>query len=583
MKNPFFNRLLRFFGSIKLAILLILLFAVVLVVATFFESAYGTDAVQYSIYKTIWFGALLLLIGLSVTAAALKKYPWKKRQLGFVITHLGIVILIIGSFISFWWGIDASLPLLNGEESGHLLLNEKTIGVELPEKKISDQRALVLGPYLKETDLLSFSLPLGASVVVDRYLPFARPEEKVLEDPSSPHAAIELQLVNDFVNFNQWLMMDERGFEKISLGPAQVIFKKLERSGVDSFLKPAKKKENGFLGTLKLKTAGQEWEQPLYLNQLNQTLSIAGSSFKVSQLRYFSDAVVQNNTLVNRSKSLNNPAVALMLEGPKGSEKHVAFSYFDDFPSTHQKSSLYGAKLSFSAAPLLEKQTSQLEIGLTSDHQLYYRVSSSTANRSGPIVIGKSYETGWMNIKFQIKRVLAHAKKEVYYMPVQVKDPNNPKAFSAIRFRFSKEGMEPHTAWLGFSETSNVLFGGDHYRVFYHSKIMPLSFSLHLERFEMGTDPGTNNPASYQSHVVLKDPTDQLTQKKLISMNEPLDYKGFTFYQASYQTDEQGHPTGSVLSVGYDPGRVLKYGGSLIMVLGILWMFFFRLKRNHAV
>src|SRR3989338_5850832 len=116
MKNPFFNRLLRFFGSIKLAILLILLLAAVLVVATFFESAYGTDAVQYSIYKTIWFGALLLLIGLSVTAAALKKYPWKKHQLGFVITHLGIVILIIGSFISFWWGIDGSLPLLNGEE-----------------------------------------------------------------------------------------------------------------------------------------------------------------------------------------------------------------------------------------------------------------------------------------------------------------------------------------------------------------------------------------------------------------------------------------------------------------------------------
>ena len=92
----------------------------------------------------------------------------------------------------------------------------------------------------------------------------------------------------------------------------------------------------------------------------------------------------------------------------------------------------------------------------------------------------------------------------------------------------------------------------------------------------MGKDPGTNNPASYQSRVVLKDELHNRHEIHVISMNEPLTYKGFTFYQSSYRTDVQGNPIGSVLSVGYDPGRILKYGGSLFIVMGIMLLFFFR-------
>ena len=93
----------------------------------------------------------------------------------------------------------------------------------------------------------------------------------------------------------------------------------------------------------------------------------------------------------------------------------------------------------------------------------------------------------------------------------------------------------------------------------------------------MGTDPGTNNPATYKSHVTLKDSAaGGIVQDHLVTMNEPLTHKKFTFYQSSYQNDEEGRPIGSVLSVMYDPGRSLKYAGSLLIVLGILWMFFFK-------
>ncbi len=59
-------------------------------------------------------------------------------------------------------------------------------------------------------------------------------------------------------------------------------------------------------------------------------------------------------------------------------------------------------------------------------------------------------------------------------------------------------------------------------------------------------------------------------------MNEPMKYKGLTFYQASFQNDQMGRPVASVLSVNYDPGRFLKYFGSLVMSLGIILLFYFK-------
>ena len=67
-------------------------------------------------------------------------------------------------------------------------------------------------------------------------------------------------------------------------------------------------------------------------------------------------------------------------------------------------------------------------------------------------------------------------------------------------------------------------------------------------------------------------------------MNEPMKMNGYTFYQASFTEDERtGEPTASVLSVNKDPGRWIKYFGSLIFSFGIVWLFYQRRNRKTAV
>src|SRR5690349_9031174 len=104
--------LYRFLASLKLAVISLGTLAAVLAYATFFESWYGTAAVQEWIYRTKGFAILLAFLGMNILCAALIRYPWKKRQIGFLITHAGLLILLAGSWRSVWTADEGQLGML---------------------------------------------------------------------------------------------------------------------------------------------------------------------------------------------------------------------------------------------------------------------------------------------------------------------------------------------------------------------------------------------------------------------------------------------------------------------------------------
>ena len=89
--------------------------------ATFFESWYGTAAVQECIYRSTGFAILLAFLGTNILCAALIRFPWKKRQTGFVITHAGLLVLLAGSYYSFKTADEGQVGMLEGETNGELV------------------------------------------------------------------------------------------------------------------------------------------------------------------------------------------------------------------------------------------------------------------------------------------------------------------------------------------------------------------------------------------------------------------------------------------------------------------------------
>ena len=84
--------------------------------------------------------------------------------------------------------------------------------------------------------------------------------------------------------------------------------------------------------------------------------------------------------------------------------------------------------------------------------------------------------------------------------------------------------------------------------------------------------------AGFESDVELTDPQRGVTLKRMINMNNPLKYRGFSLFQSSFAP---GPPETTILSVRNDPGTPLVYTGFLIIVGGIVSMFI--LRRKSAV
>jgi len=117
------------------------------------------------------------------------------------------------------------------------------------------------------------------------------------------------------------------------------------------------------------------------------------------------------------------------------------------------------------------------------------------------------------------------------------------------------------------ADTINVPVGGGQLKLAYGSPIHTIPFSIFLKDFQLERYPGSQSPSSYASEVVLQDFNSGLQKDYRIFMNYTLVYKGFKFFQSSYDTDEGG----TVLSVNHDLwGTRITYLGYLLLIIGIV-------------
>jgi cytochrome c-type biogenesis protein CcsB len=120
-------------------------------------------------------------------------------------------------------------------------------------------------------------------------------------------------------------------------------------------------------------------------------------------------------------------------------------------------------------------------------------------------------------------------------------------------------------------EEKNFEFAGIDFIVSYGAKLKEIPFSLKLTEFRVDRYPGSNSPSFFESEVVLIDAERNISEQKNIYMNNILKYRGYRFYQASYDSDERG----TVLSVNKDyTGTFFTYLGYIMLTLGMLLSLF---------
>ncbi|HLF51852.1 cytochrome c biogenesis protein [Flavobacterium sp.] len=137
----------------------------------------------------------------------------------------------------------------------------------------------------------------------------------------------------------------------------------------------------------------------------------------------------------------------------------------------------------------------------------------------------------------------------------------------ALVVTLEAEGKEKEITLVGskgkIGEPQMVKIGNLEYTLFFGSKVYTLPFKIRLNDFIATKYPGTEKSyAAFESQVTVQDSSKSFDAR--IFMNNVLDYKGFRFFQASFDQDEKG----TVLSVNHD------FWGTWITYIGYFALFF---------
>ena len=130
---------------------------------------------------------------------------------------------------------------------------------------------------------------------------------------------------------------------------------------------------------------------------------------------------------------------------------------------------------------------------------------------------------------------------------------------SAIVYLWDREGEKIASGFC--------VLNGNTVEISYGSKLTMLPFAIKLNHFILERYPGSTSPSGYKSDVVLFDKRENVEKPFMIFMNNILKYKGYRFYQSSFDRDEKG----TILSVNHDmAGMSVTYTGYTLLFIFII-------------
>ena len=125
------NRLTGALGSTKLTLVILAVFAVAIAIATFIESGMGTVAARVLVYNAWWFEALLAFLVINLVVALLIHMPYKVRQTGYVLTHIGFIVVIVSAGATRYFGYEGRMPIREGASTDYMFSSEDHVQIEV--------------------------------------------------------------------------------------------------------------------------------------------------------------------------------------------------------------------------------------------------------------------------------------------------------------------------------------------------------------------------------------------------------------------------------------------------------------------
>ena len=113
--NGFFkNPVISFLSSLKFSAFLLGVVAVASAKATLIETNVDREGAYDLVYAAPWFEFLLGLLIVSLVLLFFRRWPYKPQQLGFMLVHISIVVILLSAGITRYFGFEGTMSIREG-------------------------------------------------------------------------------------------------------------------------------------------------------------------------------------------------------------------------------------------------------------------------------------------------------------------------------------------------------------------------------------------------------------------------------------------------------------------------------------
>lgn len=633
------NPVFEFFASLKLAVVLLVVLIVAAIAGTIYESSFDAKVARAYVYGAPWFNFWLVLLAANLAVSALSRWPWRKHHLAFLITHLGIITLLAGSLIGRIWGIEGTVTLFKGEPpTNRLLVNEHQLRVHDVDGMVKGFPAEFLHhPPTPQHPRNLGTLASGARLSVIDYAPAieGKLNPRPLKEGGVPalHFAIQTAMMNQ--HLDAWLLADDPQHGTFGMGlatielrrgaaptpassaspnePEPVAAKEIDlEESIFAFSKAPEEQighvakggstgakvrllapENGNKGRVAISLGGTQSSFDVAEN-LGREVRIGNSPFALRIDNYWPDFRIENGKPSSVTDQPNNPAVLVTIRG-KGVPATAAA------PNPHGTAKELTTTGGPPAMPATgEEAPNHLTFFIGDDGAITYELVSRKQGKSaGKIEINKPLATGWADWQLKIDKVLPHAEQWMDFAPISTTTTASSNELpDGVRVRLEQMG-EKFEQWVpaGWQITVPTRPRTDSRRgaspneteIAYGFKTIPLPIGLELLEFEVRRNEGSDSPAGFKSTLRIST-ADGESATGACWMNNPFSFPGgwlhtwtgltYKISQASWNPENLSQSTVQILR---DPGWLLKWIGSLLVVIGVFMMFYLQPYRKQTV
>ncbi|MEE8190007.1 MAG: cytochrome c biogenesis protein ResB [Candidatus Scalindua sediminis] len=579
------SKVWQFLCSVKLALVIIIVLAVACIIGTIilqqrtpedYIRKYGEGLTKFfsaiqltDIFHSYWFALLLVLLCVNLGCCTVKRWRNTILQIGFLLTHISIILTLIGCFIDLQFGEKGAVNVYEGKSVDYYLRRGDYKKIPLNFKVYCDDFIIEKHPpkyrlvsYVKDKDRQR-NLPVkigkknkipGSNyiVTIKDYYPDAEYLQEpinISNDPRNPAIYVQL-LGSEDVAAEGWLFAKGRNWYNDPRRDLKIEY--LWANNDEDFEKL-------------IKTAGKSHRPELNIivdekNIHKRVIIEEGKSFSIDNTYYKIEIKEFTLDYVNRSKPLkeqspNNPGVRVEITGPQGIDSRWSFAKYPDYWDQAHQTKYKDIKLTCYVPDDFSLASKKLRIVQNKNgKQAFSYIKDEKVISITDWEINKGYDIGETGQQLQIAKYFPSysVRKEVVrksdnheghdHMPGE--HVGNPAIFVEI------DGPRGKVENWVLSQSPAM---------WYPDK----NFALLYERSGMEVK-------DYKSILrVVENGETVLT--KTIEVNDPMKYKGYVFYQSSYDAEGEKY-TG--LQVTKNPGLIVVYTGFITLCVGIVFIFY---------